>query len=188
MNYANQTYPKDEYITGGELYQYLHISKRKMKYLLENGFIPYIDTGKKTHRYIVKRTEAEKFRKRMKIDKALIASMVGQFNSKRPVSNSKTRNMITPEMSKEFKRFLEKKWKEEPGAVEAKRAAFICGTQPQRIYTLCSEKRIFSVKVRERIYCSKESLIEFFGSIERMSYPNSSKAYYELIKEFYENK
>jgi len=74
MNYANQTYPKDEYITGGELYQYLHISKRKMKYLLENGFIPYIDTVQKIYRYIVKRTEAEKFRKRMKIDKAITVS------------------------------------------------------------------------------------------------------------------
>jgi len=124
----------------------------------------------------------------MKIDKALISSMVGQFKSKRPISNSKDRMMVTPEMSKEFKKFLEKKWKEEPDAVEAKRAAFICGTQPQRIYTLCSKKHIFSVKVRERVYCSKESLIEFFGSIDRMSFSNSSKAYSELIEDFYRSK
>ena len=73
MNHANRTYANDGYITR-ELYQYLHITKRKMKSLLENRFIPYIDTVQKIYRYIVKRTEAEKFRKRMKIDKAITVS------------------------------------------------------------------------------------------------------------------
>jgi len=39
------------------VYEYMQFwysrAKRKMKYLLENGYIPYIDTGKRTHRYIV---------------------------------------------------------------------------------------------------------------------------------------
>ena len=43
-----------EYFSGDKLYKYLHISKRKMKYLLENGYIPFVDTGKKTHRYLVR--------------------------------------------------------------------------------------------------------------------------------------
>lgn len=185
MNYVNQTYPKDEYITGGELYQYLHISKRKMKFLLENGYIPYIDTGKKTHRYIVKRSDAEAFRKRLKKDKALVSSMVGQFNSKR-TAKAQPQTMVTPETSKAFKKYLAKKWADEPDAIEAKRAALLCGTQSQRIYTLCSQKKIFSVKIRERVYCSKDSLIDYYGSIDRMSKPNSSKAYSELVTGFYE--
>ena len=41
-----QVYNNDEYISGGELYKFLHISKRKMKYLLEHGYIKHIDTGK----------------------------------------------------------------------------------------------------------------------------------------------
>ena len=32
-----------EYMNGDEVYRYLHISKRKMKYLPENGYIPLID-------------------------------------------------------------------------------------------------------------------------------------------------
>ena len=61
-------YPKELYMSGDELYRYLHISKKKMRYLLMNGFIPCIDTGKKTHRYIVLRAEVEKYIERRKND------------------------------------------------------------------------------------------------------------------------
>ena len=42
-----------------ELYRYLHISKRKLKFLLENDYIPCIDTGKKTHRFLIKVSDAK---------------------------------------------------------------------------------------------------------------------------------
>lgn len=54
-----------EYMSGDELYRYLHISKRKMKYLLENGYIPMVDTGMKTHRYRVKYEDARAFKRRL---------------------------------------------------------------------------------------------------------------------------
>ena len=46
-----EVYRMDEYMSGDELYRFLHISKRKMKYLLENGYISTEDTGMKTHGY-----------------------------------------------------------------------------------------------------------------------------------------
>ena len=39
------------YISLGQFYQICHIAKRSALYLLENGIIPSIDTGKKTWRY-----------------------------------------------------------------------------------------------------------------------------------------
>ena len=68
-------------MTGEELYQYLHISKRKMKYLLENGYIPCINTGKRTHRYIVSRADARAFRKRMQNDPTVKEELRGRFSS-----------------------------------------------------------------------------------------------------------
>lgn len=46
------------YLSADELYRYLHISKRKLKFLLENDYIPCIDTGKKTHRFLIKASVA----------------------------------------------------------------------------------------------------------------------------------
>ncbi len=39
----------------------LHISKRKAKYMLDNGVIPCTDTGKKTHRYLIKKCDVLQF-------------------------------------------------------------------------------------------------------------------------------
>lgn len=70
-----------EYLSGDQLYRFLHISKRKMKYLLENGYIPVIDTGKKTYRYKVKRCDAEKFKEQMERDADFLRELKGRFGS-----------------------------------------------------------------------------------------------------------
>ena len=125
-----QTYPNDEYISGGELYKFLHISKRKMKYLLEHGYIKHIDTGKKTHRFMVKLSDAEEFKVRLETD------------------------------------------------------AELTGFPSQSIYRLCEQKKIFSAKVSDMIFCGKESVISYFGSVERIARPFATEGYTKLIKDF----
>ena len=44
-----------DYMTGSELRQYLHISTRKMKYLMDHNYIPHENTGKTTHKYRILR-------------------------------------------------------------------------------------------------------------------------------------
>lgn len=53
----------EEYISADKLYKILHYSKRKTKYLLDNGIIPCVDTGKKTWRYQVKVSDVEYYQK-----------------------------------------------------------------------------------------------------------------------------
>ena len=40
--------------SGDQLYRICHICKRKAKWLLDNGVIPFEDTGKRTHRYRIR--------------------------------------------------------------------------------------------------------------------------------------
>jgi len=49
----------EEYVTQEQVRQMLHVSKRKAKYLLDNGIIPCINTGKKTRQYRVKVSDIE---------------------------------------------------------------------------------------------------------------------------------
>ena len=53
--------PNEEIITKEQLYKILHISKRRAKFLLDNGYIPCIDTGKKTRRYQIKLSDVQEF-------------------------------------------------------------------------------------------------------------------------------
>ena len=68
----------DEYISADKLYKILHYSKRKTKYLLDNGIIPCVDTGKKTWRYQVKMSDVMYYQKH----KRTFPLPAGMFNSK----------------------------------------------------------------------------------------------------------
>ena len=46
-----------EYITKEQLYQICHISKKSAQNLLESGEIPCIDSGRKTHRFLIAKTD-----------------------------------------------------------------------------------------------------------------------------------
>ena len=132
------SYSKEEYITGGTLYQYLYISKRKMKYLLENGYIPYIDTGKQAHRYIVRIADAEAFKLRLASDAELLINIQGNFSSncKRPAKVPTMPVKPTKQNSEKFKNYLQILWADEPDAIPAKRVAELVGFPSQRIYAL----------------------------------------------------
>ena len=47
--YLREQYP--EIISKDQLYRICHISKRKARWLLENGIIPCEDSGKQTRRF-----------------------------------------------------------------------------------------------------------------------------------------
>ncbi len=54
-----------KYMSGCQLRQYLHISTRKMKYLMAHNYIPHENTGHATHKYRVLLEDAEMFKIRM---------------------------------------------------------------------------------------------------------------------------
>lgn len=179
-NNTYASYDKKEYMSGDALYKYLRISKRKMKYLLENGYIPYIDTGKRTHRYIVKISDAEQFKIKLENDAVLAISLEGRFGNKK--TNDK--QMVSEQESEEFKKYLHKKWKSEPDAMPTKKVAQLTGYAPQRIIVLCEKKEIFSIKLQSKLYCSKQSVINYFGSVKMMGKPNATKGYSMLLEQY----
>ena len=51
----------EKIISHEDMYKMLHISKRKAMYMLDNGVIPCTDSAKKTHRYLIKRSDVLRF-------------------------------------------------------------------------------------------------------------------------------
>lgn len=150
-----------EYLSGDQLYRFLHISKRKMKYLLENGYIPVIDTGKKTYRYKVKRCDAEKFRERMEREADFLRELKGQFGSGNSSSKTALDYTIKDDEQMEFRGYLTKLWKKYPDALPAKRAAELAEISPQRVNELVRKGVIYGMCVGNVQYLSKEQLIEY---------------------------
>lgn len=115
-----------KYLSADELYHYLHISKRKLKYLLENDYIPCINTGEKTHRFLIKASDAKEFKRRMDTEPRFLSELYGQFNSS--IYTPRKRLIEpTPENCAAFQKFLTKQWADYPGALPTKLAAALIG-------------------------------------------------------------
>ena len=150
-----------EYLSGDQLYRFLHISKRKMKYLLENGYIPVIDTGKKTYRYKVKKTDAEKFKERMEREKGLLVELKGRFGRCDSSPDADWKYTIKDDEREEFREFLTRIWKKYPDALPAKKAAELVGISVQRVNELVRKGVIYGTCVGNVQYLSKEKFVEY---------------------------
>ena len=170
------------YLSADELYRYLHISKRKLKFLLENDYIPCIDTGKKTHRFLIKASDAKDFKRRMDTEQGFLSELYGQFNS----DIYKPRKKLiepTPENCAAFQDFLTMKWADYPDALPTKLAAELIGCAPQRVGDWMRKGVISSVSVGGMRYCGKAEFIAYCASPEMSRKPGVEK-YRELIAEF----
>ena len=71
-----------EYMSGAQLRQYLHISTRKMKYLMDYNYIPHENTGLTTHKYRVLVEDAVKFKHRMDNEVGFLSEIEGNFSNR----------------------------------------------------------------------------------------------------------
>ena len=156
-----------EYMSGDELYRFLHISKRKMKYLLENGYIPVVDTGKKTHRYLVRKDDAESFLAKMETP-GFLYELSGMFSSRATGETLKAVTPFEPSESncEKLKRHLTVKWSDLPDALTSRTAADLIGIAPGKVNSLIRTKTLVGANVCGVWHCTKESLIEYASSVE----------------------
>ena len=111
---------KEGYMTGNQLRQYLHISTRKLKFLMDNDYIPHESTGHPTHKYLVKIEDAEAFNKRQHTDKKLIADLARLFTS-RTEHHPLPKAEVSEETLCEYRRFVEERFRTEPEALSVTR-------------------------------------------------------------------
>ncbi len=170
------------YLSADELYRYLHISKRKLKFLLENDYIPCIDTGKKTHRFLIKTGDAKEFKRRMDTEQGFLSELYGQFNSGIYTPRKKLIEP-TPENCAAFRDFLAERWADFPDALSTKLAAELIGCAPQRVGDWMRKGVISSVSIGGVRYCSKVEFIAYCASQNMLRKPGAAR-YRELIMEF----
>ena len=95
-----------EFMSGSELRQYLHISTRKMKYLMDNNYIPHENTGHTTHKYRVRTEDAVRFKARMDTEPGFLSELSGMF-SNRTEWHPLPMFEATPENCEAFRRWLD---------------------------------------------------------------------------------
>ncbi|MBP5631363.1 MAG: helix-turn-helix domain-containing protein [Clostridia bacterium] len=181
---------KDEFkgltvLTGAQFRQYVHISTRKLKYLMDNDIVPHNNTGQATHKYEIKKTDADAFLHKIKTDPEFMAESKGIFTSR---YNHPRRTIVIDDAFKEYAiGYFEELWAEQPVAMTAQIAAELIGSNRQYIRRLYEDKEIPAIIIKRSITFSKSDFIAFICRKDRLIHPPTMKlrGLIEEIKETY---
>ncbi len=98
-----------EFISADQLYKILHISKRKLKYLLDNGYIPCEIRNSRTWRYRIDKETVERVQKILEANPNCFGLPSGLFNSGRNKVQKSSNLCLNPGYLTAFRYWLTEK-------------------------------------------------------------------------------
>ena len=157
-----------------------HISKRKAKWLLENGIIPCDDSGKQTHRFRIRRDDVLDFLRWRDAVELNSIIPVGAFSSNNTLHTIPLPNTEPEELFS----FLMDEWVDMPDMLTTKQAADLTGYNDTTINKWAADGKIRAVNYYGRNLISKESLAEYLSSPEGQRIARPSQKHQEINEAF----
>ena len=142
---------------------YLHISKRKFLYMMQNGYIRYEDNGNKTHRYSLRMCDVEALRQEMTDHPERFADLNGRFTAQRNKPPTPT-VVLSQEEATKLREYIAKCWSKHPDALPSKLAAELTGLTVGTLNRHVSRGNIFGAVVGGKVLISKQSLIGYLAT------------------------
>ena len=156
-----------EILYAEEICKILHISKRKCAWMLQNGMIPCKDTGKKTHRYIVRRCDLDEYIKDSAEhpEKYFIPITFSTKNPgvRKPVKRYETdKYYLHPEqVPADFRAWLDDTWYDLPDAFTPKDVETILGYEHESVRRWITRGWLRITRAHNFEYVAREWLIDF---------------------------
>lgn len=142
---------------------YLHISKRKFLYMLQNGE----DNGNKTHRYSLRMCDVEALRKEMTDHPERFADLNGRFTAQRNKPPTPA-VVLSQDEAKILREYIAKCWSKYPDALPSKPAAELTGLTVGTLNRHVARGNIFGAVVGGKVLISKQSLIGYLATPDVM--------------------
>lgn len=144
---------------------YLHISKRKFLYMLQNGYIDYEDNGNKTHRYSLRMCDVEALRKEMTDHPERFADLNGRFTAQMNKPPTPT-VVLSQEEAKKLREYIAKCWNKYPDAMPSKLASALTGLTVGTLNRHVANGNLIGAVIGGKMLISKQSLIGHLSSPE----------------------
>ena len=156
-----------------------HISKRKAKWLLENGVVPCEDSGKQTHRFQIRWDDVADFLRRRDAGELNSIIPAGAFSSKQlhntPLLNTEPEELFS---------FLMDEWADESDMLTTKQAADLTGYNDTTINNWVASGKIQAVNYYGKNLISKESLAKYLTSVEGQHIARPSQKYLDMLEAY----
>ena len=173
---------KEKYMSGSEFRQTVHISTRKMKYLMDHNYIAHINTGNTTHKYLILREDVATFQQKMESDPFFLAELTGMFTSRKE-HHPKPFFEINDLNIKAFREWLKNEWADRPEAVSVKQLSDRLGVTGNTVNNWVRDGKVNAVTLMGKRLCIKQTVIDFYASKKKLEHP-ADESYRELISEF----
>ena len=153
-----QQYP--EYMTKDQMYKVCHISKKTCLFLLENGLVPCMDSGKKTRRFKIETNAVIHYLEDRKLRPELYRPPEGFYKKKQ----SELNRALTENDLLIMRQFYEVALKHYPDVLTIKQISEFTGYGESSVVRWCSKQQLKSFYIKRRLFIPKEYLINFLVS------------------------
>ena len=154
-----------EIITKEQLYKLLHISKRKAKWMLDEGIIPCQNRGTKTHTYLIRMEDVCIYLARPDAERQRELP-TGQFNAHPGRSRRKCENLPQRELREgetdDYMLCLEEEWAVLPDDLSVEQVVGLTGICEKRILRWLQTEELFAVRFGGRYHIPKEVVVEWY--------------------------
>jgi hypothetical protein len=162
---TDYSYLRDEYpeiISQDQLYRICRISKRKATWLLENGYIPCEDSGKKTRRFKIRIDDVIIYLTKLEKHPESLQTPPGIFSSRTKYRSIK--QMQEPIDSKSFTKMLKKEWSSFPDVLTTNDVIKLIGYTQSTLSDWIIQGRIIGIRYYNRYLIPKDCLIEYMAT------------------------
>lgn len=172
-------------ITKEQLYKLLHISKRKAKWMLDEGIIPCQNRGTKTHTYLIRKEDVRIYLARPDAERQRELP-TGQFNAHPIKSHRKCENLPQRELREEDRRafvgYLNELLADVPDDLSVLQASTLTGYCDKALLRWIADGTLYAVRICSQYHIPKVKLIEFLCSEGMVK---KSLKHCEMIRAFY---
>ena len=184
IDYLKKTYP--EVITKDQFYRICHVSKRTATYLLDNGFVPCTNTGKKTRKYKMRLDDVIDFLIRREENPLLFKAPDNYYKDNKGKNLSYAYSLNTNRLIR-YRRFLRMFLEFRLAACEdvmtPKDIEKIIGYSYKSVTRWCINKELKSFLILNKFKVPKEYLIDFMISDRCILISKKSDKHLEMITE-----
>ena len=180
MDYGSLREPYPATISMNQLYHICHSSKRKARWLLEQGIIPCVDSEKKTRRFSIQLEDVITFLERR--DTGLLEEAIprGAFSGgSRPVCPAR-RALDEARLCA----YLLERWQGCPDMLTVHQASELCGYSRSALHHWLDAGKIKGLNYRGATLLSKESLARWLTSPGGQNIAALSEQHLTWMKDF----
>lgn len=169
------------------MYKLCSISKKKCRWLLENGLVPCIDTGKHTHRFKIATVDVVFYLKNRERHPNDYKPFV-HISESRPRKNHRTSycQTVNPKLIAVMRSYYEYKLQGYPDVLSISEVSEFTGYSKSAATAWCRKGDLRSFYIHEKYFVPKEYLLEFLVSERFIWITAKSKQHISFYEEIIE--